>query len=129
MASELGHAEEARQTVEALAADGFAQLPFDETWLASVGLLAVTTNALRDADRASVLYELLLPYSDRVAISYAEISTGSVARYLGLLATTIERWNDAERHFEEALETNERIGARPCPRAHPARLRADARRP
>ena len=79
-----------------------------------MSLLAVTTNALRDADRASVLYELLLPYSDRVAISYAEISTGSVARYLGLLATTIERWNDAERHFEEALGTNERIGARPA---------------
>jgi cellobiose-specific phosphotransferase system component IIA len=29
------------------------------------------------------------------------------------LATTIEHWNDAERHFEEALESNKRIGAQP----------------
>ena len=31
---------------------------------------------------------------------------------LGLLATTLGRWEDAERHFETALEVNERIGAR-----------------
>jgi uncharacterized protein HemY len=38
---------------------------------------------------------------------------GSVARYLGLLATTTKRWDEAERHFEAALTTNARIGARP----------------
>ena len=32
-------------------------------------------------------------------------------RYLGLLATTLERWDDAERHFEDALEMNTRMGA------------------
>lgn len=46
-ASELGHAAEARQALEALAADGFAHLPFDETWLASVGLLAETAMLYR----------------------------------------------------------------------------------
>ncbi|MBA3261285.1 MAG: tetratricopeptide repeat protein [Thermoleophilaceae bacterium] len=112
-ASELGHAAEARQALEALAADGFTHLPFDETWLASVGLLAETASALSDAERASVLYELLLPYSDRVAVSYAEISTGAVSRPLALLAATTERWDDAAHHFEDALEINERIGARP----------------
>ncbi len=35
------------------------------------------------------------------------------SRYLGLLASTMERWGDAERHFRRALEVNERIGARP----------------
>ena len=29
------------------------------------------------------------------------------------LAATTERWDDAERHFEQALEFDERIGARP----------------
>lgn len=48
-----------------------------------------------------------------VAISYPEISTGSVSRNLGLLAAVMERWDDAERHFEDALEMNGRIGARP----------------
>ena len=78
---------------------------------------------------AAVLYELLLPYGDRVAVSYPEISTGSVARYLGLLAATMERWDDAERHFEDALEMNARIGARPWLAHTQQRLRADAPRP
>jgi tetratricopeptide (TPR) repeat protein len=54
----------------------------------------------------------LLPYRDRVAVAYVECSTGSVARHLGLLAETLGRRDDAERHFEDALELNERIGAR-----------------
>jgi tetratricopeptide (TPR) repeat protein len=113
MTAALGYAAEARDLLEALAADGFVHLPFDETWLASMGFLAETASAVGDAERASEIYRLLLPYSDRIAVSVPEISTGAVARYLGLLATTIERWNDAERHFDEALEINERIGARP----------------
>ena len=105
------------RTLEALAADRCAALPFDEEWLVSMCLLAETATVLRDAQLAAVLYELLLPYGDRVAISYPEISTGAVARYLGLLATTMEWWDHAERHFLDALAMNERIGARPW-RAH-----------
>lgn len=29
------------------------------------------------------------------------------------MAATTERWDDAAHHFEDALEINERIGARP----------------
>ena len=39
-------------------------------------------------------------------------SRGSVARSLGLLATVLARYDDAERHFENALEMNARIRAR-----------------
>jgi DNA-binding SARP family transcriptional activator/tetratricopeptide (TPR) repeat protein len=113
LTAQLGDHAEARAILEALAADRFATVPFDEEWLVSMGLLAETATALADAEHASVLYDKLLPYADRVAISYPEISTGSVARDLGLLAAVMERWDDAERHFENALETNGRIGARP----------------
>jgi DNA-binding SARP family transcriptional activator len=111
--AELGHAGEARDTLDALAADRFASLPFDEEWLVSIGLLAETARVLGGAGSAAILYELLLPYGDRVAVGYPEISTGAVARYLGLLATTMERWDDAERHLQDALKVNARIGARP----------------
>ena len=113
MTSELGYTAEANDVFEALYADGFANLPFDEEWLVSLGLLAETAKTLGDADRASVLYELLLPYGDRVAVAYPEVSTGAVSRYLGMLAETMERWDDAARHFRDAIVTNERIGARP----------------
>ena len=46
-------------------------------------------------------------------MSYPEVTTGSIARDLGLLAATMVRRDDAVRHFEHALEANERIGARP----------------
>jgi len=113
LTAQLGDHAEARAILEALAADRFAAVPFDEEWLVSMGLLAEAATALGDAEHASVLYERLLPYADRVAISYPEISTGSVAYGLGLLAAMMERWDDAERHFENALEMNRRIGARP----------------
>ncbi len=113
MAAELGDTAAAREALDALAADRFATVPFDEQWLVDLGLLAETASALGETEHASVLYELLLPYGDRIAVAYPEISTGSVARYLGLLATTLERWEDAARHFEQAIEIHERIGARP----------------
>jgi DNA-binding SARP family transcriptional activator/tetratricopeptide (TPR) repeat protein len=107
----VGPEAEARRTFEALAADDFAVLPFQEMWTVSMGLLAETAAALGDAERASVLYEVLLPYAGRIAVSYPECSTGAVARHLGLLSASTERWQDAERHFERALATNDGVGA------------------
>ena len=111
MAGELGYVPEARAVVAALAADDFASVPFDEEWLVSMSLIAETTCALGEAELAEALYERLLPYADRVAISYPEVSWGAVARYLGLLATTAEAWDDAEQCFRQAVEVHERIGA------------------
>ena len=78
-----------------------------------MGLLAETAVAIGDAGTDLRHLRALRPYSARVAVCYAEISTGCVARNLGRMATVMERWDDAERHFADALETNERIGARP----------------
>ena len=64
------------------------------------------------AERAGAMYRLVSPYADRVAVSYPEISTGSVARTLGLLAATSGDRDAAARHFRAAVEVNERIGAR-----------------
>ena len=112
MAAELGYTAEAREALEDLAADDFSILPLDEDWLVSMSLLAETATTLGDVEVAARLYRRLLPYRERVTIAIATVSTGAVARYLGLLAATIERWDDAVRHFEEALEMNERINAR-----------------
>ena len=35
------------------------------------------------------------------------------AQYCGRLAACLGRWDDAERHFADALAMNERLGARP----------------
>ena len=112
VAAELGQTGDARAMVERLAAQDFARVPFDEEWLVCMSLLAEASISLGDTEHASAIYRRLLPYSDRVAFSYAQISLGSVSRCLGILAAMAERWQDAERHFEAALEMNRRIGAR-----------------
>jgi DNA-binding NarL/FixJ family response regulator len=38
---------------------------------------------------------------------------GAASRYLGMLAATMERWEEAAQHFEDALAMNTRMGARP----------------
>ena len=110
---ELGRTGAARELLATLATDEFSGVPFDEEWLLGMSLLAEVACSLGDTPRMMELYQKLEPYADRVAVGNSEISVGSVSRYLGLLASTLERWEQAERHFEDALQMNEQIGARP----------------
>jgi DNA-binding SARP family transcriptional activator len=109
----LGRTEEARRVHDELAQDAYSPLPFDQEWLFGMCLLAETSALLRDARSASAEYALLQPWAERNAVDLGEGIRGSVARYLGLLAATLEHWDDARTHFDAALEMNERMGARP----------------
>ena len=113
MLAELGAITEASTELHALAADGFSGIPFDEEWAVSLCLLAETATRLGERDHAGTLYELLLPYADKVALSYPEISLGPISRFLGILASTTCRYDDAAGHFENALAMSDRIAARP----------------
>ena len=64
-----------------------------------------------DRRSAERLLELLEPFADRNAISLTQLPFGPVALRLGTLAALLERWDDAERHFEAALACCERVGA------------------
>jgi tetratricopeptide (TPR) repeat protein len=113
MHAELGHLDDSRSGLDRLGAGDFRELPMDEEWLVSVSFLAETASVLRHTERAAQLHDLLLPYSNRMAVSYPEVSLGAVARYLALLAVAMGRSDDAIRYFEDALEVNERMQARP----------------
>ena len=106
--AELGDLDAAGEAVEDV-----GPLPFDEELLVSACLLMEAVAALSDTDRLEQLYDRVLPYGDRVAVCYPEISVGSVARSLGIAAAALGRQDDAERHFALGSEVNELIGARP----------------
>lgn len=108
----LGRSAEATRALEDMARDRFAALPCDQEWLYGLSLLAETAALLGDAGSAAVLYDLLGPWADRNVVDVAEGMRGSVSRYLGLLAATLKRWDEAQRHFEHALAGNEKMGAR-----------------
>lgn len=114
MHAERGSDEEARAELEVLARDDFAGVPRNLAWLGTVALLAELCAALRDNGRAAALHEMLAPYEKRtVVVDWGIVATGSVARYLGLLASTAERFDEAAAHFERAIENDEAIGAWP----------------
>jgi DNA-binding SARP family transcriptional activator/tetratricopeptide (TPR) repeat protein len=109
----LNRLPEAKRELDDLARDDCSGMPFDQEWLYGMSLLAETSALVRDIESARVLYRLLAPWAPRNAADEPEGFRGSVSRYLGVLATTMTRWNEAARHFEYALEMNERMGSRP----------------
>ena len=109
----LGHLPEAKRTLDDLAQDGFAGLPFDQEWLYGMSLLAETAWLLRDPASCTALYRLLAPWAAFAAADHPEGFRGSISRYLGLLATMMQSWSAAELHYEDALAANASMGARP----------------
>jgi class 3 adenylate cyclase len=112
--SELGREAEARAEFEIMAADDFAALPYDANWPVGAALLAQVCAFLGDVQRAALLYERILPHAARwINVGAATATNGCFSHYLGRLATTMARWDEAERHYQYALESNARGGGRP----------------
>ncbi|MGH2546166.1 MAG: ATP-binding protein, partial [Actinomycetota bacterium] len=110
---DVGREPDARAILDELSENDFAALPLSNEWLFSMSILAEVTVALGDTARASTLLELLVPYATRNGATADYIATGSVARYLGILATAVGRWEEAVRWIDVGLEANRRMGALP----------------
>jgi tetratricopeptide (TPR) repeat protein len=110
---DLGELAESRTEFEQLAAGDFAALYRDNAWLFGMSFAAEACARLGDASVARVLMEQLRPFAGRHAIAHAEGSVGAVDRYLGLLAATLDRLDEAEGHLTAAIAFNEQMGARP----------------
>lgn len=111
---ELGARDDARDIFENLAVNHFAGITNDAIRIASLAYLAEVCVWLDDTARAGMLFDLLLPYAERNIVFGAHTASfGAAARLLGMLATTLERWDDAEHHFEYAIAFDVRTGGRP----------------
>jgi tetratricopeptide (TPR) repeat protein len=110
---QTGRTGEAAIELERQAADRFARLPRDFTWLINVAGLALICHCTDDRSRAEILYDLLLPHAPYLLrVNQLGVGcSGPVAYFLGLLATTLNRADEAVQQFEAAVAINERIGA------------------
>jgi tetratricopeptide (TPR) repeat protein len=112
--SELGLREEARHEFEILAEKDFTDLPQDAMLATCITYLSEVCAFLGDADRAASLYRLLFPYTGRnIMVGYLTLFYGAADHYLGILAATMSHWEEAERHFQDAITMNARMEAIP----------------
>jgi tetratricopeptide (TPR) repeat protein len=107
--AELDRRPDAQRELEAVAGDDLSTVPRDWAWLSTMAILSEVVAFLHDSPRAKRLHELLLPYADRFLVVDGPFCLGSASRPLGLLATTVRRFDAAARHFEDALEMNRKI--------------------
>jgi DNA-binding SARP family transcriptional activator len=108
---ELGKYEQARRLFDEITSD-LSQLTPNNDCLLAAALLAEIAAEAEDSERADALYGWLSP-CDGLNVDTVEVSTGAVSRYLGQLAATGKRFDQAEDHFASSLAMNERMGARP----------------
>ncbi len=111
--AELGRERDARATFDDLMSRDLAREYVDAEWLFMLALLADPCAWLGDREAAGRLYSMLLPYERLYAMAPVEALFGSVARALGVLATALGRFDEAERHFEVAIEIESTMRARP----------------
>lgn len=106
--TELGRKEDAGRELDTLGADRFGALPRNAFWLLGMTLLGEVATFVEHPVHVPVIYEQIAPYAEHCVV-ITTVCNGSAARVPGLLATQLGRFEDAERHFEDALARNARI--------------------
>jgi DNA-binding winged helix-turn-helix (wHTH) protein/tetratricopeptide (TPR) repeat protein len=113
MLAESGRTEEAQRELARLAHGGFSSVRRDSNFTYNLALLAETCALVSNEEKAEPLYEVLTPWAGRYLAIPTLVAAGCASRFLGLLATSLRRWDDAQEHFATALAVEQRMKARP----------------
>jgi DNA-binding SARP family transcriptional activator len=109
---ESGRLDEVAEVVKDVVAPD--EVPRDMFFVVHMAAMAEVYGALGDAEAARPIYDLLLPLADRnVTLALGASCWGSAAHYLAVLAACMGRLDDADAHFQQALDRNGRMGAWP----------------
>ena len=108
---EAGQPERGRDELDRIAANGFADLPRNNTWRSALHCAAAIAVATADRHRARLIYRLLLPASGRLEW-FGGGSFGPNDLPLGRLAQLLGDSAAADQHLRSAVTLNQRVGAR-----------------
>lgn len=101
-AAAAGRVEEAAAIVRRLSAEGFAGLPLDSLYLASLAILSEVVFALGDPEPAPALRAGLVPYAERNLVQGVPVAWGAGAFHLARLDRLLGEEDAARRHAERA---------------------------
>jgi class 3 adenylate cyclase/tetratricopeptide (TPR) repeat protein len=107
---EMCRPEQAYEILDHFAAEGFV-VPIDAWWWHTCGNWVAVCAALDHAAAAAQLHRQLAPYADQLGFPITGICCPAIAHHLGVLATTLGRWDEAAARFAAAATTHERIAA------------------
>jgi len=106
-----GRRAEATAGIEVLAAEGFAALPRDSLYLASLALLAEAAVICRATRAARSVLDVLAPYASRNLIQGVPVGWGAAAWYIARLQWLLGRHGDAATSADLARRLHLRWGA------------------
>ena len=109
---ESGRSADARAIFDERLAEELTDLPHDWGALAIPALCALICARLDDARRAQTLYTLIEPFAERL-VDMGPAWLGSASHYLGLLAGTLDRLDEANTHFARAADAHRALDATP----------------
>jgi DNA-binding CsgD family transcriptional regulator/tetratricopeptide (TPR) repeat protein len=111
----MARLEDVREAMRPFATGGPEAVRPVMAWLPAMAGFTQAITALADVEQAAVAYEALLAYAPYNVATGAGLGGlyGSVSHFLGMLAATLERWDDAAQHYEEAMAFESRMGAPP----------------
>jgi class 3 adenylate cyclase/tetratricopeptide (TPR) repeat protein len=107
---ELDRLTDAQQILDRCGRSRFTDVPRDISRLNTLANFAEAAAQTGDREAAAALYEQLSPWSGRITFTGVR-SSGAVDLYLGRLAATLGRHDQAEHHFASAAQLHERIDA------------------
>jgi tetratricopeptide (TPR) repeat protein len=111
--AELGHVDDSQRSLRSLV-DALAELPWYGNLLPALAVAATACTFHEDVGDAANVHRLLLPYAERAVVLSAPhpvVCLGSASLYMGLLESTMSRWEEAEDHFASAIRANRHLGA------------------
>jgi class 3 adenylate cyclase/tetratricopeptide (TPR) repeat protein len=110
MHCDLNHPDEARAVLDPFVADDFASVPKDMIWLTAMHSASYVVSELGWVEPAEALMDRLRPFAGQI-VCVGAVTWGGVSYALGLLAATLDRYDDADAYFSQSAATHERIGA------------------
>ncbi|MGH9232711.1 MAG: BTAD domain-containing putative transcriptional regulator, partial [Acidimicrobiales bacterium] len=100
----------AERLLVGLAARDFSDVPYNGFWLTVMSLVADAAVRAGPPKIVDELHELLSPWHNQLVVTPATC-LGSVAHYIGMLATRLDRPGNADDAFAQATDIHERMNA------------------